>query len=54
MSGDEAEVELAAGQVVGDGELGAGDVGDPVVGVHVVYAEQVKAVGADPDILEKS
>ena len=42
MCGDEAEVELAAGQVVGDGVLGVLDVGDPVVGVDVVYAQQVE------------
>ena len=52
--GDDAEVELAAGQVVGDGMLDVLDVGYPVVGVDVVYAQQVEGVNAGPDILKES
>ena len=35
----EAEVELAAGEVVGDGVAVVVDVGDPVVGAGVVDVE---------------
>ena len=34
-TGREADVELAAGEVVGDGVLDVVDVGDPVVAAHV-------------------
>ena len=52
--GDEAEVELAAGQVVGYGVLGILDIGYPVVGVDVVDAKQVEGVYSHPDVFEKS
>ena len=50
--GGEADVELAAGQVVGDGVLDVVDVGDPVVAAHVADVHEVEAVEAEPDLLE--
>ena len=52
--GYDAQVELTAGKVVGNGKLGIGYVGDPVVGVDVVYAQQVETVHAQPYVFEKS
>jgi len=51
-AGAQAHVELAAGQVVGDGVLGVVDVGDPVVAAHVGDVHQVEAVQTEPDFLE--
>ena len=51
-AGGEADVELAAGEVVGDGVLDVVDVGDPVVAAHVGDVHEVEAVEAKPDFLE--
>ena len=48
----EADVELAAGEVVGDGILDLVHVGYPVVAAHVGDVEQVEHVHAKPDVLE--
>jgi len=49
---EHAAVDLSACQVVGYGILLVGDVGNPVVGVDVVDAEEVEAVYYEPDVLE--
>ena len=49
---EEAGVELAAGEVVGDGVLLVGDVGDPEVGGDIVQAKDVEAVDAKPDVAQ--
>lgn len=48
----EADVELAAGEVVGDGVLDLVHVGHPVVAAHVGNVEEVEHVHAYPDVLE--
>ena len=50
----EAEVEQAAGEIVGHGVAGVGDVRDPIVSVHVADAGQVEAVEAQPGIVEEA
>ena len=49
---EETGVEEAAGEVVGDGVLLAGDVGDPKVGGDIADAEDVEAVEAEPYVAE--
>ena len=49
---EEAGVELAAGEVVGDGVLLVGDVGHPEVGGDVVQPEDVEAVAAEPYVAQ--
>ena len=48
----EADIDLAAGQVVGDSILDIVHVGDPVVAAHVRDVHQVEAVQSQPDLLE--
>ena len=43
---------MAAGEVVGDGVLLVGDVGNPEVGGDIVEAEDVEAVDAEPHVAE--
>ena len=50
----EGEVELTAGEIVGNGPFLAGDVAYPVVGIGVVDAQQVEAIQADPDVFDAS
>ena len=50
----EAEVEQAAGEIVGHGVAGVGDVCDPIVSVHVADAGQVETVEAQPGIVEEA
>ena len=50
--GGEADVNLAACEVVGHGVLNAVDVGYPVVAAHVGDVEEVEAVEANPHALE--
>ena len=50
--GREADVELAAGEVVGDGILDVVDVGDPVVAAHVGDVHEVEHVESEPYLLE--
>ena len=45
-------VNLPAREIVGNGILLVGYVGNPVVRVHVVDAEQVESVNAEPDVAE--
>lgn len=47
-------IELPAGEIVGHGVLMACDVGDPIVGVDVAYAEEVEAVEAEPHVAENA
>ena len=51
-TGGEAHVELAAGQVVGDGILDVVHIGHPVVTAHVGNVHEVEAVEAEPNLLE--
>ena len=45
-------IELTAGEVVRHSILMVCDVGDPIVGIDVVMAEDVEAVNTYPDILQ--
>ena len=48
----EADVDLTACEVVGNGKLVGGDVGYPVVGVDVGDVENVEGIKTDPDVTE--
>ena len=50
----EAEVDLAAGHVVGDGVGDAVDVGHPVVVADVGDVKQVKQVDTGPEAFDKT
>lgn len=45
----DSPVDLSPGEVVRYGVLVVGDIGDPVVGVDIVDAEEVETVDAEPD-----
>ena len=50
--GGEADVDLAARQVVGYGVLDVFYVGNPVVAAHVADVHEVEHVETEPDFLE--
>ena len=49
---EEFGVDLSTGEVIGDGVLLGGDIGDPVVAIDVADAEEVEAIDAEPDVAE--
>lgn len=49
---EEFGVDLSTGEVIGDGVLLGGDIGDPVVAVDVADVEEVEAIDAEPDVAE--
>lgn len=46
----DAEIQLSAREIVWDGILLVGHVGNPVIRVHVVDAKEVEAVHTKPDV----
>ena len=48
----DAAVDLQAGEIVGHGVLRIADVGDPVVGVDVLDAQEIEGIESEPYVLE--
>ena len=49
---EDAAVYLPSCEIVRDGVLLVGYIGNPIVGVYIIDAEQVETVDAYPDVLE--
>ena len=47
---DEADVQLASGQVIGDGVLLVVDVRNPIIRTYILDIKQVKDIQSQPDV----